>query len=148
MSTCNPNNIHPGLCNSPTEFVESNTFGNGALRLQESLTLRIVSDVGPDNIQCTSDDTYSNPATLRTFLTTGTARATIYDTNGMPNNLMDHVTTGCPTCITQVTGAPRTCTNINGSAGVKNMKLVGALPVIDIDPQVGDAAVNIEITCQ
>jgi hypothetical protein len=148
VGTCNPNNLHPGMCNSPTEFVESGTFASGSMRLQENLTLRIVSDKGPDGIQCTGDDTYSNPATMRAFLTTGTARATIYDANGTDNNLLDHFGSGCATCQTQVVGAPRSCTNINGSAGVKNLKLVGALPIVDIDPSVGDAAVNIEITCQ
>lgn len=148
VSTCNSNSPHPGLCNSPTEYVESGTFGNGDMRIAELLTLRLVSDVGMDGIQCTNDDTYSPPATLRAFLTTGTARATIYDTNGMPNNLLDHVTTGCTNCITQVTGAPRSCSNITGSGGLKTLKLVGALPVIDIDASVGDAAVNMEIECQ
>ncbi len=154
VSTCNPNHPHLGLCNSPTSYVQSGTFASGAMRLNESLTLRLVSDVGPDGIQCTADDTYSNPATLQTFLTTGTARATIYDTNGISGNLMDHLAVGspaslyCSNCITQVVGAPRTCTKILGSGGVTDLKLVGALPVIDIDTSVGDAAVNIEIVCQ
>ncbi len=156
VSTCNPNNPHPGLCNSPTEYVESGTFGSGAMRVAETLTLRIVSDVGPDTVQCTEDDTYSAPATLTAFMTTGTARATVYDTNGVPNNLLDHTaastppssTLGCLTCLTQVVGVPRSCSNMLGSGGVRNLKLVGALPVIDIEPQLGDAAVNMEIECQ
>ena len=154
VSTCNPNHPHLGKCNSPTEFVESNTFPSGGLRLIEPLTLRLVSDVGVDGIQCTNDDTYSAPATLNAFLTTGTARATIYDTNGISNNLMDHLTAGspatsyCSNCITQVTGATRTCNQLTGSQGTKDMKLVGALPVIDIDTSVGDAGITIEVTCQ
>jgi hypothetical protein len=148
LSSCNLNSPHPGLCNSPTEYVESGTFGNGDMRVSEVLTLRLVSDKGPDGIQCTADDTYSAPATLRAFLTTGTARATIYDTNGIADNLLDHVTTGCSNCITQVTGAPRSCSNIMGGQGVKNLRLVGALPVIDVDASVGDAAVTMEIECQ
>jgi hypothetical protein len=153
MGTCNPNNPHPGACNSPTEYVQSGTFVNGDFRVAETLTLQVVSDLGPDGIQCTSDDTYSAPATIRTFLTTGTARATIYDANNVSNSILDHQAPGsppigCSSCVTQVVGAPRTCGNITGSGGLKNLKLVGALPVIDIDPQVGDAGVNIEITCQ
>lgn len=148
VSTCNPNSFHPGLCNSPTEYVETGTFGNGHMRLAETFTLRLVSDVGPDGQQCTSDDVYSDPATIRAFLTTGTARATVYDTNGIPNNLLDHVTTGCTNCITAVTGAPRSCSNITGSGGVKTLKLVGALAVLDIDATAGDAAVNLEMECQ
>ena len=57
-------------------------------------------------------------------------------------------TLGCLTCLTQVVGVPRSCSNMLGSGGVRNLKLVGALPVIDIEPPLGDAAVNIEIECQ
>jgi hypothetical protein len=151
--SCNPNNPHPGACNSPTDYVESGTFTSGDFRVAETLTLQIVSDFGPDGIQCTADDTYSAPATVRTFLTTGTARATIYDANNVSNSILDHQAPGspplgCSSCITQVTGAPRGCANITGSGGLKNLKLVGALPVLDINPQLGDAGVNIEITCK
>jgi hypothetical protein len=151
--SCNANNTHPGACNSPTEYVESGTFVSGDFRVAESLSLQLVSDVGGDGIQCTADDTYSDPVVFRAFLTTGTARATIYDANNVANSILDHQTggappLGCSSCVTQVVGAPRGCSNITGSGGLKNLKLVGALPVIDIDPQVGDAGVNIEITCQ
>lgn len=152
VSTCNLNNPHPGACNSPTEYVESGTFGNGAMRITETLQLRLVSDVGGDGQQCTLDDTYSDPANLQVFLTTGTARATVYDTNNIPNNLMDHLTQfgalGCSNCITQAIGAPRSCTSINGASGVRDLKLVGALAVVDIQTSVGDAAVTLEIECQ
>jgi hypothetical protein len=147
VSTCNPNSPHPGLCNSPREFVQSGTFVSGDMRLTEALTLRLVSDVGPDGIQCTADDTYSAPSTLNAFLTTGDARATVYDTNATADSLLDDHATGCTNCVTQVTGVPRTCTNILGSGGLKTLKVVGAVPVVDIDPTYGDAAVNLEITC-
>ncbi len=147
VSTCNPNSPHPGLCNSPTEFVQSGTFTNGDMRLTEALTLRLVSDVGPDGIQCTADDTYSAPATLNAFFTTGTARSTVYDANAVDDSLLDDHATGCTTCITQVAGVPRTCTNMLGSGGLNTLKIVGALPVVDIDPTYGDAAVTMEITC-
>lgn len=146
-STCNSNSPHPGACNSPLDFVQSGTFVSGDMKLTEALTLRLVSDVGPDGVQCTADDTYSAPATLNAFLTTGDARATVYDANAVSDSLLDDHATGCASCITQVTGVPRTCTNILGSGGLGSMKLVGALPAIDIDPTYGDAAVNLEITC-
>jgi hypothetical protein len=146
-STCNPNSPHPGLCNSALDFVQSGTFVSGDMRLTEALTLRLVSDVGPDGVQCTADDTYSAPATLNAFLTTGDARATVYDANAAADSLLDDHATGCASCITQVSGVPRTCTNILGSGGLGSMKIVGALPAIDIDPTYGDAAVNLEITC-
>jgi hypothetical protein len=148
MGTCNPSNTHPGVCNSPTEHTESGTFGSGALRVTETLQLRLVSDVGPDMQQCTTDDTYSPPATLRAFFTTGTARATVYDANNVANTLLDHLAPTCGTCLTQVAGVPKTCTGMLGSGGMNNVKFVGALPVVDIDPMVGDAAATIEAECQ
>jgi hypothetical protein len=146
--TCNPSNTHPGVCNSPTDYTESTTFVSGGLRIAETLELRLVSDVGPDMQQCTSDDTYSPPATLKAFFTTGNARATVYDANNVANTLIDHLSPTCGTCLTQVTGVPRTCTAMLGSGGLNNLKFVGALPVVDIDPMVGDAAATIEAECQ
>jgi hypothetical protein len=148
VSTCNLNHPHAGVCNSPTEFTESGTFGAGHLRITERLTLQLVSDVGPDGQQCTSDDTYSAPATLNAFLTTGTARATVYDANNVADALLDHQGAGCSSCVTQVIGVPRSCSNINSAAGVKNLMIVGALPVIDVDTSVGDAGVTVQVECQ
>ena len=148
VSTCNPNHPHLGVCNSPTEYVESGTFASGHMRLTEPLTLQLVSDVGPDGQQCTGDDTYSAPATLNAFLTTGTARATVYDANNVADALLDDHATGCGTCVTQVVGVPRSCSNINGAGGVKNLMLVGAVPVLDVDPTVGDAGVTVQVECQ
>jgi hypothetical protein len=148
-TTCSPNHLHPGACNSPIEFVETGTFASGDMRVIEYLALRLVTDVGPDGEQCTDDDVASAPATLRAFFTTGTARSTIYDSNHIDNQILDHLTSpGCTNCITEVTGLLRSCNNINGSSGVRNLKLVGALPVIDIDASSGDAAVTVEIECQ
>lgn len=152
VSTCSITNEHPGACNSPREYVEAGTFGSGDMRVAQTLQLRLVSDVGGDGQQCTSDDTYGEPATLQVFLTTGTARATVYDTNNVPNNLMDHLNgfgaLGCSNCITQVIGAPRSCTAINGGQGVRDLALAGALAVVDITDQVGDAGVTMRIECQ
>jgi hypothetical protein len=152
VSTCSITNEHPGACNSPREYVESGTFGSGDMRLAATLQLRLVTDVGVDGQQCTGDDTYSEPASLQVFLTTGTARATVYDTNNIPNNLMDHMAgfgaLGCSNCITQVIGAPRSCTAINGSQGVRDLMLAGSLAVVDINAEVGDAGVVMQIQCQ
>jgi hypothetical protein len=75
------------------------------------LIVRLVSDVGPDMQQCTSDDVYSAPAQFNAVLTTGTARATVFDANNVDNSLLDDhfsaaLPQGCSTCVTQVTGAP------------------------------------------
>lgn len=153
-STCNPNAPHAGTCNSPTEFIQSGSFDNGDVRLNQTLTLRLVSDVGVDGMQCTDDDVYSAPATLSAFFTTGDARGTIYDANNVADSLLDQAGAGCASCITQVTGAPRACNQIvSGANSLNGLKLVGALPVIDIaqfpggDPTYYDAAVTLEITC-
>jgi hypothetical protein len=117
------------------------------MRVVQYLTLRQVSDLGPDGIQCTGDDTYSAPASLRAFFTTGIARTRIYDSNSGTTTL-DSGAPGCGSCITAAVGAPRACNSINGSGGVRNLKLAGALPVIDLDASVGDAAVTVEVECQ
>jgi hypothetical protein len=149
VTGCNANAPHLGACNSPVQFLETGSFASGHARVVEYLTLRLVSDVGPDGLQCTSDDTYSNPANLSVFLTTGTAHATVFDTNNQPDNLLDHLATGCSNCVTEVTGAPRQCSNITGSSGsLRNLKFAAALPVVDLNTDVGDAAVTVEITCQ
>jgi hypothetical protein len=147
VTTCNANDPHLGACNSPVEFVPSGAYASGDLRIVEYLHLRLVEDVGPDGLQCTGDDTYSPPAFLRAFFTTGTARATVYDTNNVDNSLLDHQGVGCSNCITQVTGVPRACNLITGSGGVRNLKFVGALPILDV-PDAGDAAATIEVDCQ
>lgn len=148
VTTCNPNSPHPGACNSPTRFIETGTFGSGAARIAEYLTLRQVSNVGPDGVQCTDDDTYSAPAALRVFLTTGTAHTTVFDANDIPDNLLDDHATGCTNCTTEVIGAPRSCNLINGNGGLVNLKMVAALPVIDLDATVGDAGVTVELRCE
>ncbi len=147
VGTCNLNNLHPGVCNSPVEYVESGTFPIGGARLIEYLTLQLVTDVGPDGQQCTADDTYSAPADVRAFLTTGVARATVFDANNTDNNLLDHAGAGCSTCITQVTGAVRSCSSIIVSGRLTNMKVVTSVPFVDLESSIGDAAATVEIKC-
>ncbi len=148
VAPCSANTLHPGTCNSPLNFVESGTFGSGHFRVVEYLTIRQVSNNGPDGIQCTADDVYGPPANVRVFFTSGTARTTVYDANNVSDSVLDQGASGC-SCTTQVTGAPRACSNITGSNGnLNNLKLVGAFPVLDLDGTAGDAAVTIEATCQ
>lgn len=149
VTPCSANALHPGTCNSPLDYVEAGTFASGHLRVVQYLTIRQVSNNGPDGIQCTADDVYGTPANVRVFFTTGTARTTIFDANNSADSLIDHQASGCSNCTTQVTGAPRACNNITGSNGnVNNLKLVGAFPVLDLDGTAGDAAVTIEAKCQ
>ena len=145
---CNPTNPHVGVCNSPVEYVTSGTFASGAARVVEYLTLRLVQDVGPDGMACTDDDTYSPPANVRTYLTTGVAHTAVFDANNVADTRLEQGAPGCANCITEVTGLPKSCNSITGSGGMTNVKFVGALPLVDIDASVGDAAVTIEIKCQ
>jgi hypothetical protein len=146
--TCNINNRHPGTCNSPVDTVESGVFDNGDMRLLESITIRQVSDVGGDGQQCTDDDTYGPPASIVIAFTTGTARATIFDANGVADALLDDHVPGCTSCITQAVGDARTCNQILGSGGVGSLRLAAAFTVLDLDPTAGDAAVTIQAECQ
>jgi hypothetical protein len=149
MSSCNVSNRHPGTCNGPLEYVESGTFASGDVRLTEYVTIRQVSNVGPDGQECTGDDTYGAPANATVFFTTGTARATIYDANAVANASLDHGAAGCEACVTQLTGDGRACSQITGGNGsVNNLLLVGSFAVLDLDANVGDAAVTIQAECQ
>jgi hypothetical protein len=147
-ATCNLDSPHPGVCNSPTEYIESGTFAAGHMRVTERLTLQLMNNAGPDGQECTSDDDLSAPATLNAFLTTGTARATVFDANNVADALLDDHAATCGTCVTQVIGVPRSCTNINGSGGVKNLMLVGAIPIVDVPNGVGDAGATVQVECQ
>ena len=149
VSTCNVTNRHPGTCNGPLAYVESGTFASGDVRLVEYVTIRQVSNVGPDGQQCTGDDTYGPPASVRVFFTTGTARATVFDANGVANALLDQGAPGCEACVTQVTGDGRACNQITGGSGsLDNLMLVSTFAVLDLDGTVGDAAVTIQAECQ
>lgn len=147
--TCNIRNTHVGTCSSPLEYSSGGTFAAGDVRLAEYLTIRQVSNIGPDNQQCTGDDTYGPPAALRTFFTTGTARATLYDANSVAGATLDQGAVGCETCATEVSGAGRSCELIDGVDGdLTGLMVAGAFAVLDLDSLVGDAVVTIQAECQ
>ncbi len=147
VTGCNAGDFHLGVCNSPLDYVESTTFTSGHVRAVEYLTIRQVSNEGPDSQQCTGDDTYGPPANVRVFFTTGTARATIFDANNVGGNLIDQGASGCD-CTTQVTGVPKACSQITGASGdLDNLRMVGGFAVLDLDSTAGDAAVTIEAEC-
>ena len=140
--------FHPGACNSPFDFVQSGTFGSGSLRITEYLQLRLVNDNGPDGQQCTSDDNYGATTNIRAYLTTGTARGTVYDTNNSADNLLDNGGAGCANCITSVTGALKSCNSMINGSGLNAMRMAGALVALDVDSSAGDAAITLTATCQ
>ena len=140
--------FHPGVCNSPFDYPQSGTFGSGSLRITEYLQLRLVNDNGPDGVQCTADDNYGSTTNIRAYLTTGTAHATVYDANNMDNNLLDNNGSGCSGCITEVTGAAKTCAAMINGTGLNGMRMAGALVALDVDSTAGDAAITLTATCQ
>ncbi len=148
VSTCNVSNTHIGTCNSPLNHVESGTFGSGDLRLVEQLTLRQSEDAGADTILCTGDDTYSQATQLTTFFTTGTARATVFDTNNVADSMLDHLDPGCPTCVTEAAGAPRVCSAFTGPGGtLTSLRMAAAFPALDLDALAGDVAITLKAEC-
>ena len=140
--------FHPGACNSPFEYVQSGTFASGSMRITEYLELRLVNDNGPDGVQCTADDNYGSSTDIRAYLTTGTARGTVYDTNNSDNNLLDQTGSGCSNCITQTSGALKSCNSMITGSGLNGLKLAGALVALDVDSTAGDAAITLTATCQ
>jgi hypothetical protein len=138
---------HATVCNSPVEYTQAGTFPNGGFAGVEYLQLRIVNNVGGDGQQCTNDDSYGAPINIPAFITTGTARATIYDANNSGNNLIDQAHSTCSDCITQVAGSSPGCTQIVNTS-LSGFKFVTAFPGLDLDSTAGDAAVTIEASCQ
>jgi hypothetical protein len=149
VTICNVSNTHPGICNSPLNYVESTTFGSGHFRLVEKLTLRQSDNAGGDGMLCTGDDTYSPATNLTAFFTTGTARGTVFDANNSFNSRLDHAVSDCTNCITQVTGVPRACSAITMPAGsLTTLKMGAAFPALDLDTTAGDVVATIEAECQ
>ncbi len=114
------------------------------MRVVEYLNLQLVSDVGPDGQQCTTDDTYSAPATAARLL---------HHRYGAHDRLRRQQHPRQPPRPLRRRGAatasPRSrayrapVISSMAPAGCAISKLVGALPVIDIDPQSGDAGVTV-----
>jgi hypothetical protein len=144
--TCNANNLHTGICNSPTHTTVSGTFASGGATVLVPLTLRVV-DVASGAPCDGVGDTYSTVVDLSAFLTTGTARGTVFDANN-ENRRIDHgVSCRGGSCVTQVTGAPRSCALIDGGS-LAGLKSVTAFPAVDLDSLAGDAGATVELTCQ
>ncbi len=140
--------FHPGVCNSPYDYPQTGTFGSGSLRITEYLQVRLVNDNGPDGQQCTSDDNYGGSFDVRAYLTTGTARGTVYDTNNSSDSLLDQQGNGCSNCQTQVNGVSKSCNSMVNGSGLNGMTMAAALVALDVDSTAGDAAVTVTATCQ
>jgi hypothetical protein len=147
--TCNFNNLHPGVCNSPHHFTYPNNFAAGGMTVRVPLRLKPVSS-WTENPCDGVGDTYGASIEVNAFLTTGTARGTIFDSNN-ENRKIDQGAScrgGIGVCVTQVTGAPLTSFCSNPSASLSGSKMVTAIGVLDLDSIAGDTVATVELSCQ
>jgi hypothetical protein len=145
--SCNLNNLHPGVCNSPYHPTYTGTYPAAGMTVKLPLRLRSVS--GSNGDPCDGvGDTYNVTTTFTAFLTTGTARGTVYDANNV-NRKIDHGAS-CygGTCVTEVTGAPAGSFCADEQATLSGTKLVTALTVLDLHSMAGDTVATVELQCQ
>ncbi|MCX8072781.1 MAG: hypothetical protein N3C12_10065 [Candidatus Binatia bacterium] len=145
--TCNLNNLHPGVCNSPYRPTYSGAFPAAGMTIR--LPLRLKNVAGATGNPCDGvGDTYNVTTEFGAFLTTGTARGTIYDANNQ-NRKIDQ---GAPcyggSCVTEVSGSPPAAFCGDPTASLVGTKLVSVLTVVDLHSFAGDAAATVELECQ
>jgi hypothetical protein len=146
MATCNANNLHPGVCNSPVHTTYSGTFPAAGLAVRMPLRLKVVSSSTGNECDGVGD-TYSTTSEVNAYLTSGTARGTVFDSNN-ENRKIDQGA-GCRggSCVTQVSGAGLS-TFCSSGGSISGGKVVTAFPAIDLDSTAGDAAATVELQCQ
>jgi hypothetical protein len=147
MGTCNANNLHPGVCNSPTHTTYSGTFATAGMSVRMPLRLKVVSAATGDACDGVGD-TYSTTADVNAFLTTGSAQGTIFDSNNENRKIDQGASCRGGSCVTLVTGAPLTSFCSNPANALSGSKMVTAFGAIDLDPTAGDAVATIELQCQ
>ncbi len=145
--TCNLNNLHPGVCNSPYHPSYSGTFPAGGMVVRLPLRLKNVSQSNGNPCDG-AGDTYNVTTEFTAFLTTGTARGTVYDAN----NLNRKIDQGQPCyggmCVTEVSGSPASAFCADSAASLSGVRLVTALTILDLHALGGDTAATVEVQCQ
>ncbi|MCK6553990.1 hypothetical protein L6Q96_05330 [Candidatus Binatia bacterium] len=136
---------HTGVCNSPTEYVESGVFGAGAMRITQTISIQTVSNKGPDNTLCTSDDTRSDPSPATVFFTSGVASASVYDANNVAGaKIAPGSMCGSIGCAAQVTGVSVDCDALRASGDFGGATLVTAFPGLHL-PSLNDVVTTIKL---
>ncbi len=145
--TCNANNLHPGVCNSPYHTSYPNSFAVGGMTVRVPLRLKTVSSASGNPCDGVGD-TYGASTEVNAFLTTGTARGTVFDSNNENRRIDQGASCRGGSCITQVTGSTLSTFCSNPSASLSGAKIVTAVPVLDLDSTAGDTVATVELQCQ
>lgn len=145
--TCNLNNLHPGVCNSPYRPEYAGVFPAGGITLRLPLRLKNVAQA-TGNPCDGNGDTYNVTTEFTAFLTTGVARGTVYDANNADRKIDQGAPCYGGNCVTEVTGTPATAFCADPQASLSGTKLVTVLTVIDLHSLAGDAVATVELQCQ
>jgi len=131
---CRPDGFHPGVCNSPTEVIESGIMGAGDMRVIQPISIRVAppSDRGPDGLPCTADDIITTAGVTQVFLTTGTASGRIFDAGNVAGAEMGPgKLCGAVGCQAQLTGVPLSCNTLRTEGKWGGARIVGAFVATD-----------------
>ncbi len=145
--TCVITAKHPGVCNSPSQVVQSGTYAAGDMAIALPLGLTILSSPqangapptdgswGPDGLPCTGDEPGAASPPVTVLLSTGTNIVYVYDAN----NIAGTVVTA------QVNGHGVSCPNLIGGT-VTGMTLGGGFGAVD--STAGDIATIFQFVAQ
>lgn len=145
--TCNANNLHPGVCNSPYHISYPNPFAAGGMTVRVPLRLKTVSSATGDPCDGVGD-TYGATTDVNAFLTTGTAHGTIFDANNQNRKIDQGAPCRGGSCVTEVTGATLGTFCANPTSSISGAKIVTAIGVLDLDSTAGDTVATVELQCQ
>ncbi len=145
--SCNLNNLHPGVCNSPYHPSYGGNSPAGGLTVRLPLRLKNVAQATGDPCDGVGD-TYNVTTEFTAFLTTGTARGTVYDANNFDRKIDHGASCYRGSCVTEVAGIPVTAFGADPQASVAGTKLVTALTVLDLHSIAGDTVATVEVQCQ
>jgi len=139
---------HPGVINGGSCVKldpQSTRLGDAFINSTSQITLVADSQVGPDGLFCTNDDTPSNPGTPSTSsLTTGTVSSVIHNADEDPGFDL----TASPE---QSVGHPFTCGGAIQSSNLEGTSLVGVFPALyalAVGGTAFDAVLSTTITCE
>jgi cysteine-rich repeat protein len=152
---------HPGFCNGEVRFGYEFNGPRGSLAMADNISITQIADgglcnvdatmqaKGPDGVPCTSDD--PDPAPGRNVpVTTGRARATVYDADAVRGaSITAGETCGGAPCVADLRGVPFDCDAILSSedAGMDTGELVMAFPILH-NQGAGDSVVTVRISPQ
>lgn len=145
--TCNANNLHPGVCNSPYHTSYPGSFAAAGMTVRVPLRLKTVSSSSGNPCDGVGD-TYGASTEVNAFLTTGTAHGTVFDANNQNRKIDQGASCRGGSCVTEVSGATLSSFCTNPSASISGAKIVTAIGILDLDTTAGDTVATVELACQ